>query len=516
MAEKMKILVADFGGQYTHLIARRCRELGVYSEIIEPELVERELRRRKDVGGVILSGGPMSVFDPKSPTIDPMPILEKAVPILGICYGHQLIAKLFGGELKRGKYREYGRTPIEVVNHDLLLDGLPEKFSVWMSHGDTVIEPPPKFRITSRSEGNVITSMSDEDRKIYSTQFHPEVVHTEHGKKILENFLRKICGIEAWWSPGDRVKELIEEIRSKVREDEKVICAVSGGIDSMTAATLASKAVGDRLYCVFVDHGLMRKDERESVEKTLRKIGVKNLVVVDARKRFLEKLRGVSNPEEKRRIIGEEFIRVFEEEASRIPGVKWLVQGTIYPDRIESGKASRKAALIKSHHNVGALPERMRLKLLEPLRDFYKDEVREIARRLGIPEEIVKRHPFPGPGLAVRIIGEATEEKLEICREANAIVEEELKKSGLYDKVWQGFAVVCSDKWVGVMGDSRVEGYIVIVRIVESVDGMTADWYKIDQELLEKISNRITREIPKVTMVAYAATSKPPSTIEPC
>ncbi|MCD6421597.1 MAG: glutamine-hydrolyzing GMP synthase [Thaumarchaeota archaeon] len=515
MRKGLRVLVVDFGGQYTHLIARRCRELGVYSEIIYPEDLEDELEK-SDVGGVILSGGPRSVFDPDSPMIALDPILEKEIPVLGICYGHQLIGKIFGGRLERGRYREYGRSRIRVLHKDLLFDGLPSEFNVWMSHGDTVIEPPPGFRVTSRSEGGIITSMSDEFRKIYSTQFHPEVVHTERGREILRNFLEKICGIKPWWSPGDRIGEIVEEIRRTIPEDERVICAVSGGVDSMTTAVLVSKAVGDRLYCIFVDHGLMRKGERESVEKNLRKLGVKNLIIVDARERFLRRLRGVADPEKKRRIVGEEFIRVFEEEASRIPGVRWLAQGTIYPDRIESGRASRKAALIKSHHNVGALPERMNLKLIEPLRDFYKDEVREIARRLGLPDEVVKRHPFPGPGLAVRIIGEVNEEKLEICREANAIVEEELKRSGLYDRVWQGFAVVCNDRWVGVMGDERVEGYIVIVRIVESVDGMTADWHRIDYEILERISNRITREIPGVTMVAYAATSKPPSTIEPC
>ncbi|RLG03142.1 MAG: GMP synthase (glutamine-hydrolyzing) [Thaumarchaeota archaeon] len=515
MRKGLRVLVVDFGGQYTHLIARRCRELGVYSEIVEPEAAETEIKLG-DVGGVILSGGPRSVFDPDSPSLDLKPILEKGIPILGICYGHQLLAKLLGGRLERGGFREYGRTLIRVLERDDLLDGLPETFNAWMSHGDTVVEPPPSFKITSMSKGEAITSMSDERRRIYSTQFHPEVVHTEHGKKILRNFLEKVCGIEAWWNPGDRIKYLIDEIRRTIPEGERVICAVSGGVDSMTTAVLVSKAVGDRLYCIFVDHGLMRKGERESVERSLRGLGVKNLIIVDARKRFLEKLRGISDPEEKRRIIGEEFIKVFEEEASKIPGVRWLAQGTIYPDRIESGRASRKAALIKSHHNVGALPERMKLKLIEPLKDFYKDEVREIARRLGLPEEVVRRHPFPGPGLAVRIIGEVTEEKLEICREANAIVEEELRRSGLYDKVWQGFAVVCNDKWVGVMGDERVEGYIVIVRVVESVDGMTADWHKMDHEILERISSRITGEVPKVTMVAYAATSKPPSTIEPC
>lgn len=510
-----RVLVVDFGGQYAHLIARRCRELGAYSDIVDVGQVVDELGRG-DVGGVIFSGGPKSVFDPDAPTIDPKPILEEEIPILGICYGHQLIAKIFGGRLEVGRYREYGKTMIEVVNQNKLLEGLPSRFSVWMSHGDAVVEPPPGFKVTSRSQGAIITSMSNERLKTYSLQFHPEVAHTEHGKEILRNFLRKICGIEAWWSPGDRIQEIIDEVKRIIPEDEKVICAVSGGVDSVTTATLVSKAVGDRLYCVFVDHGLLRKGERERVEEALRKLGIRNLIVVDARKRFLEKLRGVSDPEEKRRIIGEEFIRVFEEAASRIPGIKWLAQGTIYPDRIESGRAGRGAALIKSHHNVAALPERMQLKLVEPLRDFYKDEVREIARRLGIPDEIVKRHPFPGPGLAARIIGEITWEKLEICREASAIVEEELVKGGIYDKVWQAFAVVCNDRWVGVMGDRRIDGYIVIVRIVESVDGMTADWHKIDHELLERISNRITREVPKVTMVAYAVTSKPPATIEPC
>jgi len=515
MREGLRVLVVDFGGQYAHLIARRCRELGVYSEIVDPELVGRELEKG-GVGGVIFSGGPRSVFEPGAPSIDLEPILRRGVPILGICYGHQLLAKLLGGRVEAGRFREYGRTRVEVVEYDELLDGLPRRFNVWMSHGDAVVGTPPGFRVTSRSEGGIVTSMSDGSRRIYSTQFHPEVVHTEHGKKILGNFLEKICGIKPWWSPGDRIGEIVEEIRRTIPEEERVICAVSGGVDSMTTAVLVSKAVGDRLYCIFVDHGLMRKGERESVERSLRKLGVKNLIIVDARERFLRRLRGVVDSEEKRRIVGEEFIRVFEEEASRIPRVRWLAQGTIYPDRIESGRASRKAALIKSHHNVGALPERMSLKLIEPLKDFYKDEVREIARRLGLPDEIVKRHPFPGPGLAVRIIGEVNEEKLEICREANAIVEEELKRSGLYDRVWQGFAVVCNDRWVGVMGDERVEGYIVIVRIVESVDGMTADWHRIDYEVLERISNRITREIPGVTMVAYAATSKPPSTIEPC
>ena len=514
MVKKLKALVIDFGGQYTHLIARRCRELGVYSEIVDPEEAFRKLDEG-GIGAVILSGGPRSVLDPDSPKIDLMKLLSYNIPILGICYGHQLIAKILGGEIKAGGIREYGRTLVEILEKDALFEGLLNRIMVWMSHGDAVVKPPRGFKATSMSEDGAITSMTDGSR-IYSTQFHPEVTHTQYGKKILESFLRTICGIEAWWNPGDRVKELIEEIRAKVGVDEKVICAISGGVDSVTTATIVSKAIGNRLYCIFVDHGLMRKNEVKQVEDSLRKMGIKNLKIIYARERFLSKLMGVEDPEEKRKIIGEEFIKIFEEEARKIPGIRWLAQGTIYPDRVESGRTGKKVALIKSHHNVGALPKRMNLKLIEPLRDFYKDEVREIARKLGIPDEIVSRHPFPGPGLAVRIIGEVTREKLEICREANAIVEEEFKKAGIYDKVWQAFAVVCDDKWVGVMGDERVHGYIVIIRAVESVDGMTADWYRIDHELLDRISRRITRKIPRVTMVAYAATSKPPSTIEPC
>ena len=514
MVKGPKALVVDFGGQYAHLITRRCRELGVYSEIVDPEETFKKLDEG-GIGAVILSGGPRSVLDPDSPKIDLMKLISYDIPILGICYGHQLIAKTLGGEIKTGRIREYGRTLVKILEKDVLFDGLPDQLLVWMSHGDAVVKPPRGFKATSISEDGAITSITD-GSKIYSTQFHPEVTHTQYGEKILENFLKIICGIEAWWNPGDRIKELIDEIRSKVGVDEKVICAVSGGVDSVTTATIVSKAVGDRLYCIFVDHGLMRKDEVEQVKNSLRRIGIRNLKIVDARERFLSKLKGVKDPEEKRRIIGEEFIKIFEEEARKISGIRWLAQGTIYPDRVESGRTGRKVALIKSHHNVGALPKRMNLKLIEPLRDFYKDEVREIARKLGIPDEIVSRHPFPGPGLAVRIIGEVTEEKLKICREANAIVEEEFKKAGLYDKVWQAFAVVCDDRWVGVMGDERVLGYIVIIRVVESVDGMTADWHKIDHNILERISNRITRRIPKVTMVAYAATSKPPSTIEPC
>jgi GMP synthase (glutamine-hydrolysing) len=510
----LRIVVVDFGGQYTHLIARRVRELGVYSEIVEPESL-REALEKGGVGGIILSGGPKAVLEAGAPTINLNYLSRLDIPILGICYGHQLMAKEFGGELARSSYREYGRMKVRVIHEDELFRGLPSSFWVWMSHWDTVIKPPEGWIATSISEKGIITSMSD-GKRFYSTQFHPEVSHTEYGYEILENFLRKICKINPWWSPGDQVSRIIEEIRNTVGEDERVICAVSGGVDSVTTAVLVSKAVGERLYSIFIDTGLLRKNERENVENTLRNLGIKNLIVVDAAGRFLEKLKGVRDPEEKRKIIGEEFIRVFEEVSSKIENVRWLAQGTIYPDRVESGKASRHSALIKSHHNVGGLPEKMSLKILEPLRDFYKDEVRAIAKKLGIPREIWARHPFPGPGLAVRIIGEVNEEKLKICRDASAIIEEELMKSGVYDMVWQAFAVVGDDRWIGVMGDDRIEGYIVTIRIVESIDGMTADWHRIDYEIIDKISRRITNEVFKVTMVTYAVSSKPPSTIEPC
>lgn len=510
----LKIVVIDFGGQYTHLIARRVRELGVYSEIVEPENLERILEK-KDVGGVILSGGPRSVLDESIATLDLIFSASPPLPVLGVCYGHQLIAKRFGGVIEKGGGREYGRTKIKIIHRDAILDGLPDEFWAWMSNWDIVVKPPRDWVVTSISEKGTITSMTDNSR-IYSTQFHPEVTHTEHGLRILENFLRSVCHIDRWWNPGEQLSSIIENLKNTVREDERVICAVSGGVDSVTTAVILSKAIEDRLYCIFIDTGLLRKNEKENVENTLKKMGVKNLITIDASSRFLEKLKGVRDSEMKRKIIGEEFIKVFEEIASSLPNVKWLAQGTIYPDVVESGKTGRQTALIKSHHNVGGLPEKTTLKILEPLRDFYKDEVRAIAQKLGIPRDIWTRHPFPGPGLAVRVIGEVNEEKLEICREASAIVEEELKNAGVYDCVWQAFAVVGDDRWVGVIGDKRVDGYTVTIRVVESIDGMTADWYRIDYNILDKIARRIVNEIPKVTMVTYAVSSKPPSTIEPC
>ncbi len=507
------VLVIDFGGQYTHLIARRIRQLKVYSET-RPFTISIDEIVKLRPKGIILSGGPRSVYTDNSPKVDKR-IFDLGIPILGICYGHQLIAYMLGGKVIKST-GEYGKAILKIYDtEDPLFKGLNEEEIVWMSHRDSVIELPGDFKVLASTEITPIAAFKHKYKPIYGVQFHPEVVHTKNGLKMLSNFLFDICKCTPSWNPKDLIADLISYIRRKVGPNERVLCAVSGGVDSTTTAVLVHRAIGDRLVAVFVDHGLLRKGEPEFVVKTLRNMGL-NLIHINAKERFLSKLKGVSDPEEKRKIIGEEFIRIFEEIARKIPNLKWLAQGTIYPDVIESGRVGAGAARIKSHHNVGGLPERMNLKLLEPLKYFYKDEVREIARALGIPDEIVRRHPFPGPGLAVRIIGEVTEEKLRIVREASAIVEEELKRAGLYDKVWQAFAVVGDDKWVGVLGDERYVGYIVIVRIVESVDAMTADWVRVPYEVLDRISRRITREVEGVTMVTYAITSKPPSTIEPC
>jgi len=508
-----KVLIVDFGGQYVHLIARRCRELGVYSEVVDfARLKEVNL---KDYSALVLSGGPKSVSEEGAPTVD-QEVLRTGLPVLGICYGHQLIAKLMGGRVERSALREYGRTEVEVVGESVLFAGLGRRQVVWMSHGDVVLEPPPGFRVTAVSEKGAIAAMEDPDRGIYSVQFHPEVRHTENGTRILENFLRMAAGLRERWSPVDRVQEIMEEIRRSVRPGEAVICGVSGGIDSVTTALILHRVVGDDLHVVFVDHGLMRKGEVEEVLEALKGLGIRNVHFVDARSRFLQALKGVVDPEEKRKVIGRLFAEVFKEVARTVPNARYLAQGTIYPDRVESGATGSATSVIKSHHNVGGLPRDLGLDLIEPLRDLYKDEVRVVARALGVPERIVRRHPFPGPGLAVRVIGEVTEEKLEVCRAASAIVEEELERAGLYDSVWQAFAVVGEDRWVGVKGDEREHGRIVVVRIVTSEDGMTADWFRASHELLDRISRRITNEVPGVTMVCYAVSSKPPATIEPC
>ncbi|PUA34393.1 MAG: GMP synthase (glutamine-hydrolyzing) [Candidatus Terraquivivens tikiterensis] len=512
-----RVLVIDFGGQYAHLIARRCRELGVYSEIVPfTTPLEEAFSGCYETLGIILSGGPRSVDDPGAPRLSAEGLSRVPVPVLGICYGHQLIARAFGGEVEHGSLMEYGRTSVRIVERDVLFMDVPEQFVAWMSHADSVVRVPPGFNVLALTERGAVAAMRHAERPVYGVQFHPEVRHTQMGSAILKRFLADVCGFRCDWRPMDRVEELSREIAETVPPDEHVVCAVSGGVDSVTTAVLLSRTLGGRLHCIFVDHGLMRKGEPEQVVSTLRRMGIINLVFVRAADRFLSRLKGVKDPEEKRRIIGEEFARVFEEEAAKIPKARWLAQGTIYPDRIESGLAGSGSALIKTHHNVAGLPAGLRLRLVEPLRDLYKDEVREVARSLGIPEEIASRHPFPGPGLAVRIIGEVTEEKLRVCREANAIVEEEFKRAGVYDKVWQAFAVVTDSTWTGVMGDVRAEGYVVIVRAVESEDGMTADWYRPDMELIDRISKRIVNEVGNVTMVAYATTPKPPSTIEPC
>ncbi len=510
-----KVVIIDFGGQYTHLIARRCRELGVYSEIVSNEVAPADIQAIGNVRAIILSGGPKSVYSPDAPTIN-LDLLRLEIPVLGICYGHQLIAHLMGGSVEKSEKAEYGRVLIRVKEYSKLFEGTPKTFNVWMSHGDVVKSPPPGFKITSVTDNGLIASYENVEKMIYSIQFHPEVKHTENGMMILKNFLRNIAGCKEFWRPFNKIEEIMHEIKSTVGPEDKVVCGVSGGVDSITTATILHNAIGERLHVVFIDHGLLREGEAEEVLNTLKSLKIKNIHFIDASSLFLSKLRGVNDPEEKRRIIGELFVKIFEQEARKIHGVKFLAQGTIYPDRVESGATGKSTDLIKSHHNVAGLPASLSLKLIEPIKDLYKDEVREVAAQLGLPLKIIERHPFPGPGLAVRIIGEVTKEKLTICREANAILEEEIRNANLYNEVWQAFAVVTDSKWVGVKGDSRKEGFIVILRVVTSEDAMTADWYPINSELLDKIARRITNEIDGVVMVAYAITSKPPATIEPC
>ncbi len=507
------VWVLDFGGQYTHLIARRVRECGIYSEIVPHDVSPDEVLRRKPKG-LILSGSPASAYEEEAPKCD-LRIYELGIPILGICYGIQLIAQQLGGKVVQGAKREYGRIKLTIKKPHPLFEGFGREFICWMSHGDYVEKAPEGFEVIASTENTPIAAMVNDEKRIYGVQFHPEVTHTERGIDIFRNFLFHICGCTPSWSMESFVEKAVEEIKRLVG-DERVICALSGGVDSSTTAVLVHKAIGDRLTCIFIDHGLMRENEPQQVLKVFKEQLNIPLIFVDARERFLSKLRGVSDPEEKRRIVGEEFIRVFEEVAEEIGGAEWLAQGTLYPDVIESAAVRSPASRIKSHHNVAALPKGMKLKLLEPLRNLYKDEVRKVAELLGLPKEIVRRHPFPGPGLAVRIIGEVTEKKLKICRRASAIVEEELQKAGWYDRVWQAFAIVGDDKAVGVKGDERHLGYVVMVRVVESVDGMTADWAQLPHEVLRAISNRITNEIPEVSWVTYAISSKPPSTIEPC
>ena len=502
------ILVVNFGGQYAHLIARKVRDLGVYSEIIPYTRASLEEIEERRPFGLILSGGPRSVYEPGAPSIDRR-ILDLDMPVLGICYGFQLLARLLGGEVRRGK-GEFGPTRIRVLKKDELLKDW-EAGIAWMSHSDFVFELPEELEVTSVSENGYISSFRHRSKPLFGVQFHPEVRHTPDGIRILDNFLR-IAGASRDWSP-EKMFSLIESyLANEVPKCSRILAAVSGGVDSTLSALLVNRLASDKLVPVFVNHGLLRKGEPESVIYTLREAGI-DVIYVDASEDFLEALKGVRECEEKRLIIGEMFARIFADILER-EGCDCLLQGTLYPDVIESG-AEVGADKIKSHHNVAGLPSWFRGRVIEPLRYLYKDEVRKLARHLGLPEEIVNRHPFPGPGLAVRIIGEVTEEKLEIVREASSIVEEVLRERNLYERVWQAFAVVGEDKWVGIKGDSRVEGYVVTVRIVESEDAMTADWFRMSYDALEEISKRIS-SIPQVTMVTYAITTKPPSTIEPC
>jgi len=503
------VLVVDFGAQYAQLIARRVREAHVYSEVVSRAMPVPEMLAKRPVG-IILSGGPASVHVDDAPSIDPT-IFSAGVPVLGICYGCQLVAQLLGGEVRKTGGGEYGRTDLTSTAPSVLLHDLPPDQQVWMSHGDSIVAAPDGFVVTAKSPGAPVAAFEDRERGVYGVQFHPEVVHTERGQEILKAFLFDVCRARPTWTRTSIIEDSVARVRTQVG-DEKVLCGLSGGVDSAVAAALVHKAIGDRLTCVFVDTGLLRLGEAEQVEETFRRQFHVDLVHVKAADRFLAALDDVIEPERKRKIIGETFIRVFEEVAADHDDARFLVQGTLYPDIVESGGADN--AVIKSHHNVGGLPDDMQFELVEPLRDLFKDEVRAVGEELGLPEEIVWRQPFPGPGLGVRIVGTITPERVAILAQADAIVVEEIRRAGLARSIWQGFAVLPVVRTVGVMGDDRTYAYPIVIRAVTSEDAMTADWARLPHDVLERMASRIINEVPGVNRVAYDITSKPPGTIE--
>ncbi len=509
-----KILILDFGSQYTQLIARRVRECQIYSEI-HPYDIPTDRVKSLSPKGIILSGGPASVYEKDAPLCDPA-VLRMGVPVLGICYGMQLIAHLLGGEVAHSEKREYGKARVTLGRDGRLFKGLGKKGSqltVWMSHGDHVRTLPPGFHAIAHSKNTAFAAIEETQRRIYGLQFHPEVVHTQRGIELIKNFLFHICGCSNLWTMESFLKQTSRDLKKKIGKN-KVICALSGGVDSTVVALLLHKAIGDRLQCIFVNNGVLRKNEASEVVSLFRYHFKIPLIYIDAENSFLEKLSGVVDPEEKRKIIGKEFISIFEKEAGKIGGVEYLAQGTLYPDVIESVSSKGPSATIKSHHNVGGLPEKMKLSLVEPLRELFKDEVRQLGKVLGLPDEIIKRQPFPGPGLAIRIIGEVNKERLAILRAADEIVMKEMEKSHMLDRVWQSFAVLLPVKTVGVMGDERTYENVIALRVVESQDGMTADWVRLPYKIMEHLSSRIINEVKGINRVVFDVSSKPPSTIE--